>query len=451
MRYDLILAMRSIRTYPVFALLVVAVIAIGIGTSVLSITLYHAKSGNPIWWKNDVLFRVMIDSRPADHSADGQRHPEYPPFSLIYQDALALYKSSIPTRSVMMFYSDGVVDSHDERIRPVNRSVRVTTSEFFSMFDVPFLYGHGWSKSDDAGPSQVVVLSSYLNDRLYGGRDSIGQTLSLSGQEFRVIGVLDKWLPLPRFYDEARDFGPPDDLFIPFRWIETLQDLTFDGFCLRSMTNQSTFAKLAPSECISTGLWVELSSASQRRDFSQFLDNYTRSQKEAGRFDRPLNNRLADVSTWLEMNDVVGGQSRLQLIFALIFLGICCINTMGLLLAKFIRDTPNAGIRRALGASRRDIIRQYLVEAAVLGSFASAIGIGLAAIGLRLIRLYIFPQSTQPHDNPDYARIAESLSHMDGQMVILAIGLSLAVAILAGLYPAWRVGRSAPASFLKAQ
>jgi putative ABC transport system permease protein len=198
--HDLRIAFLSIRQNPFISALIVAVIAIGISTSVVAITLYHAKAGNPIWRKNDVLFRVLIDSRPAvDETEKDQRHPEYPPFSLIYRDALAIYESKIPERSVMMSYSSGPVESMRPGSPPIHRRVRVTTREFFSMFDVPFLYGRGWTQAEDEGPAQVVVISSYLNDRLFGGGNNVGRSLTLSGQHFTVIGILAKWLPLPRF------------------------------------------------------------------------------------------------------------------------------------------------------------------------------------------------------------------------------------------------------------
>ena len=92
--HDLRIAVRSIRQNPFIAALIVAVIAVGISTSVVAITLYHTRAGNPIWWKNDVLYRVMLDSRPApirvsprhqaprtasktvEHSADALHHPD---------------------------------------------------------------------------------------------------------------------------------------------------------------------------------------------------------------------------------------------------------------------------------------------------------------------------------------------------------------------------------------
>jgi putative ABC transport system permease protein len=450
--HDLRIAFRSIRQNPFIAGLIVAVIAVGIGTSVVAITLYHAKASNPIWWKNDVLFRVLIDNRPASDETDkDQPHPEYPPFSLIYRDALAIYQSKIPARSVMMSYSSGQVDSMRPGSPPIHRRVRVTTREFFSMFDVPFVFGRGWTQAEDEGPAQVVVVSSYLNDRLFGGGNNIGRTLILNGQHFTVIGILAKWLPMPRFYDEARDFGPPDDLFIPFRWVESVSGLFYEGFCYQTKTILDTFQALAPSECNSTGVWAELATKRQYREYAQFLDNYHRAQQQAGRFARPPNTRLASVSTWLEMNEVVGNQNKIQVVLALTFLGICVLNTLGLLLAKFMSAAPLSGIRRALGATRGDVIRQHLMEVSLLGVFAGFIGVGIAAIGLRLIRMFVLMRSAQFHDNPDFTTIAQSLSHMDGQMILTAMALSLLAGVLAGLYPAWRIGRLAPATFLKIQ
>ena len=139
------------------------------------------------------------------------------------------------------------------------------------------------------------------------------------------------------------------------------------------------------------------------------------------------------------------------MVLALVFLGICVLNTLGLLLAKFMSAAPLSGIRRALGATRGDVIRQHLIEVSLLGVFAGFIGVGIAAIGLRLIRMFVLMRSAQFHDNPDFTTIAQSLSHMDGQMILTAVALSLLAGVLAGLYPAWRIGRLAPATFLKIQ
>jgi putative ABC transport system permease protein len=151
------------------------------------------------------------------------------------------------------------------------------------------------------------------------------------------------------------------------------------------------------------------------------------------------------------MNDVIDNQSRFQVIFALIFLCICVLNALCLMLAKFMSAAPLSALRRALGATRADIIRQHLIEVMVLAVLGGAFGAGMAALGLRLIRVFFYSQPAQLGSNPQYATIAQSLSHLDTRMMLLALGLSVFSGVLAGLYPAWRIGRMAPATFLKIQ
>jgi putative ABC transport system permease protein len=449
--HDLRLAWQSVQLSAFISAVIVAVMAVGIGTSVVAITLYHAKAGNPIWWKNDVLFRPLLDSRPWGQDMEVGRGGGDPPYVMIYRDALALYQSNIPERSVMMLVSVGSVEPTSAGGRPIQRTVRLTTREFFPMFDVPFLYGHDWSDSDDESPSQVVVITRYLSERLYGAGNSVGRSLTFNGQQFTVIGVIDHWLPVPRFYDVGNDFGPANDLFVPFKWASSLTDLQFPGYCQETRIEVRTFKEIASGDCIAIALWTELANRRQHDDYWQFMDNYSRAQIQAGRFVRPVNNRLANVSTWLEMNDVVGNESRFLVILALVFLGICILNTTGLLLAKFLSFAPITGLRRALGATRADVMRQHLLEVAILGVAGGVIGIGLAAIGLRLIRVFLLWQSTMKNDSPDFGRVAQSLSHMDWKIVLLAVGMSFVAGILSGIYPAWRVGRLAPATFLKIQ
>src|SRR5688572_29955042 len=110
--HDLRLALRSLRRNPVLSALMVIAIAAGIAASMITITVYHARSGHPIWWKADKLYAVTLDTRDPDRGnafSRFQRNPEYPPFQLTYRDAKALYRSDIPVRQVMMFRSYRVI------------------------------------------------------------------------------------------------------------------------------------------------------------------------------------------------------------------------------------------------------------------------------------------------------------------------------------------------------
>jgi ABC-type antimicrobial peptide transport system permease subunit len=86
-----------------------------------------------------------------------------------------------------------------------------------------------------------------------------------------------------------------------------------------------------------------------------------------------------------------------------------------------------------------------------LGILGGGLGIGLAGLGLRLIRNFFYTKRQDVESNPVYATIAQSLSHLDGRMIAAAIGLSMLAGVLAGIYPVWRVARLAPATFLKSQ
>jgi putative ABC transport system permease protein len=181
------------------------------------------------------------------------------------------------------------------------------------------------------------------------------------------------------------------------------------------------------------------------------VDNYVTDQKRFGRFPRPLNNRIVNVDEWLRMNDVVGDETRIQVAVALMFLLVCILNTFGLMLAKFLKAAPISGLRRALGASRLDVMRQHLVEVVIVGFLGGAVGLVLTFIGLRAMRAVNSRPFPGMDDNPARVAIQQSLTHVDFQMFAVALALSLLTGILAGLYPAWRVGRLTPSTFLKTQ
>ena len=197
------------------------------------------------------------------------------------------------------------------------------------------------------------------------------------------------------------------------------------------------------SECIWLQLWAELPTIADRDKYQAFVDNYARSQKAAGRMPRKLNNVLYDVDQWLDRNEVVQKDNRVLIGIALLFLGVCLVNVVGLLLAKFLNAAPLTGLRRALGASRRDIVRQHMTEVLLIGLAGGVLGILLAVGGLAGIRAIY---------ESDFARGSyERLTEIDPVVVLVTLGLSLLAGAIAGLYPSWRIGRTAPAVYLKTQ
>ena len=168
-------------------------------------------------------------------------------------------------------------------------------------------------------------------------------------------------------------------------------------------------------------------------------------QKKAGRYQRPLNNRLTKVDQWLKDQNVVGNDDRVLVGLAFAFLAVCLLNTVGLLLAKFLNNAPITGVRRALGASRRQVFFQHLVEVGVISSIGALLGLALG--GAASAR----PQGALHLRSDGWRWHAGASCTSTSRSVVTALALALFATIAAGLYPAWRIGRIPPASYLKAQ
>ena len=133
--------------------------------------------------------------------------------------------------------------------------------------------------------------------------------------------------------------------------------------------------------------------------------------------------------------EVVRDDNRVLIRLSFLFLLVCVLNTVGLLMAKFMGKSNEVALRRAMGASRRDVFQQNLVEVGLIGVLGGLAGTGLAWLGLRAVEnLY---------------RGYEHLVSLDATMLLTAIAVATGFAILAGMYPVWRVSRLAPSRLLK--
>ena len=430
--YYLNLAVRSFKRNKALTALMVLAIALGIGASMTTLTVFHVLSGDPIPAKSDRLFYVQLDPE----SMRGFRPGEEPARQMTRLDSETLLKQKRGLRQTLMSGGNVVLSSDKPGSSPQLVDARYAASDFFPMFDVPLRYGRGWTAGEDEAKARVAVISRELNDKQFGGADSTGKTLRIDGNDFRIVGVLDAWRLVPRFYDLYSDnYGETEGVFLPFSTSRELKMGTQGSTDCWDDTGGDSRALNAP--CTWVQYWVELESAGKAGDYRNYLVNYSNQQRAAGRFERPANVRLRNVVELLEFNKIVPGDVRLQLWLALGFLLVCLVNTVGLLLAKFLRRSGEIGVRRALGASRTEIFKQCLVEAGTLGLAGGLLGLLLALLGLWAVR-------QQP---ASYA----SLAHLDGPMLLLTFTLAVLASLLAGILPAWRAMQITPAVQLKSQ
>jgi putative ABC transport system permease protein len=444
--YHLRLALESLRRTPGLTFLMLCAIAVGISTCIVTLTVYEATSSDPIRWKSGRLYAVTIDSWDPNEAANPKR-PNLPPTQLAYKDVKYLLTSDIPTRKAAMFRTQDVISGGGAAdAQPVPITTRVTGADFFPMFDVPFLYGSGWSAQLDKGAEPVIVISRELNEKLFGGANSVGRTVRWNNRDFRINGVLNTWFPLPKFYDLNRGaFDALEDAYVPFGWAEGLGRFPNGGrvACWRNDPIGS-FQQFLQSDCVWLQMWVQLNDAASRQRMQAYLDAYWADQHQSGRFGRPRNNRLTPVRQWLIDQEVVDNDDRMLVGVAFAFLAICLLNTVGMLLAKFLKSAPGVGIRRALGATRGQIFWQYLTEAALLAAAGAALGLVLGALGLQGVHTLYAMGSIGPGGY-------QELTHVRWGSVLWALMLALVATLGAGFYPAWRLARLPPASYLKSE
>ncbi|WMS89085.1 ABC transporter permease [Pleionea litopenaei] len=435
-KYYLKLALLSIKRTPILTLLMVSAIGVGIGASMTTITVNYAMSGNPIPEKSDQLFAIQLDTWDPN---DPFREPNLPPDQLTYLDATALMRSAPAEKQTAMTKVYGVIEPEGEDTLPIEATGRAAFGDFFSMFKTPFLFGGAWNRDVDNNEQMVTVLSREMNDKVFGGENSVGKYVTIGGQSYQVVGVLDDFSPVPKYYDVTNGpFNDPEDYYIPFNLVASQQlDRSGNTNCWKPNSEEG-WQGFLNSECVWIQFWAELPTKADQENYLSFLNDYAKQQKELGRFPRPLNNKINNVMEWLEQQEVVSENAQVVMWLSVMFLVVCLLNTIGILLTKFSTKAAEIGLRRALGASKSALFIQHLFESAMVGFAGGLLGLALAFGGLQGVHALF---------GDDF----DQLVQLDFVMVTSAIVLAIISALLAGIYPTWRACNIQPAVQLKTQ
>lgn len=425
--YYVKLAWRSVRATPRLSALTILTFAVGIATTVLALTLMHALSANPLPGKSHTLLRVEPPT-PVSGKLPGV---------VQIQDALEMHRRW--PRSVVLA-GDGSVRVKAPNNRKVRATIRFTTRSFFTVFDAPMLEGSPWSNQDDDDGSPLVVIGRSLAQDLFGTEHAVGRVLDIAGATYRVVGILNDWRPAPRFYDLQRGaYKQSDQIYAPLRSVAHVDNEAFVGFVCPPSGDGIDLAAAFPaglmtSRCLWTTLWAEVPTPEDHRRASQVFTDYWRS-KYADSPGKPV--ELLDLAGVLERADVVPGSVRIYTVMALAFLFLCIANASGILLAKFLRRGSEIGIRRALGASRRAILLQFLVEALLMGLCGGLLGLLLTSAGLYGVNRMPLAFS--------------GVAQVDGWTVLLTFVAVTVSGVAAGLVPASVASRAPPFLQMKGQ
>lgn len=262
------------------------------------------------------------------------------------------------------------------------------------------------SDMDDQQRSNVVVIGVNAADALFPGQTSniAGTQVRMGGYNFEIIGVLEK--------RKAGFFGENEEdnaVFIPFR----------------------TAQKVAPARG-----WMMIVIRARSGQLNEALEqseDILRRRRNV-KFGEPDNFDIKTADKFVEQFDSITAMVGLIAI-AISSLGLLVggIGVMNIMLVSVTERTKEIGVRKALGARRKDIVRQFLFEAMMLTFFGGVLGV-VIAVGVSKLLMLIFP--SMPASIPAWA-------------VISGLTVSIGVGLVFGVWPARKASRLDPIECLR--
>jgi len=292
-----------------------------------------------------------------------------------------------------------------------NVDIMGATPDIMQIISYPLAEGNSISELDVKKGATVAVLGSKTATDLFGTEDPIDKTIRIAGNQFKVIGV---------FEEKGGFVGAADDfVMIP---LTTMQARILGETSARGRPIQTIAVKASSTDQIS----------SAREEVTAIL-----------RQRHHIGPREEDDFTVIDMQELMNSMRQVLGIMQ-IFLGfvgaislvVGGIGIMNIMLVSVTERTREIGIRKAVGAKRRDILRQFLVESAMLSLSGGIIGLILAAIATRLI--------TGVQLGPYPVKAPMSLD-----VVIIALSVAVFVGLASGIYPAYRAARLDPIEALR--
>ena len=427
--YYVTLGIRSLLNQRGITTWMILLIALGVAGTVSTFSLLRALSSNAFAAKAHRLFVPQIDNHGPDYVKAYGIDPV-----LTLRDVEALRAHDNAHLQAAIFPINLSFVPTDTTMDALEAKGYAVTLDYFQMLDVPFRFGSAWSRGADKEGSNEIVIGNELNQKVFRGANSVGQEIRLDGHTYRISGVLAPWNPLPRFYTYYKDAFDPHapQLFLPFRQALNLRIPTAGG----SYGESSFFPWDMRSEISFISFWVELPDSAAAAQYRNYLHAYADEQRADGRFQWPANVALRDQEDWLNYERVVPPEARISFVVAIGLLVVCAVNTVGLLLARFLRRSGDIGVRRALGGSRSAILFQYLTEAAVIGLAGGLLGAVLTICFVSSLGL-VFPVEVA------------GLAHVTFGTLLQAPIIALCMVLLAAAYPLLRACRIEPGWQLK--
>ncbi len=322
---------------------------------------------------------------------------------ITYEDATAVADGiTVPALTAWVSATGSEVAFEGRVVRDIE--VIGATPDYFAIKDWNFEQGRPFSPQELQSGQAVVVLGYELADRLFEGRDPLGRDVKIRNIPYRVIGVVET---------QGNLFG-----------------ISLDKFAVAPAL--SPVKRIVNPPRVVDELLVKTSNLEDMRQAMMEAEAVMRSRRglrprEENNFDLETSEAVLDFWGQIRRILMIAGPGLLTI--SLVVGGIVIMNIMLMSVAERTREI---GIRKALGARRGDILRQFLVEAATLATVGAAVGVATGLAGAGLVQATTFLP----------ARVAP-------WSIVVGVLLGGGVGIAAGLYPASRAARLDPVEAIR--
>jgi len=254
--------------------------------------------------------------------------------------------------------------------------------------------------------SNVVIIGKDVKQALFPYEDPIDREVRINGNPFRIIGVME---PLGNFFGQSRD----NSIFIPI----------------------TTFDKYYPDRPFPEVVFFVIVRPRSRAFVKPAIDEITDILRRRRRVPpgAPNNFGISSQDSLLDVyNQLTGATALVLTSISFVALMIGGIGVMNIMLVSVTERTKEIGVRKAVGATRLNILSQFLIEAVVLTAIGGLAGLAVGEIASLLMNKY----SPLPAYVPLWA-------------IGVGVGISAAVGIVFGLWPAWKAARLNPIDALR--
>lgn len=375
------LALKSLAGSKMRAFLTMLGIIIGVGSVIILVSLMQGMTGEVTSMFEDMgtnTLTISILGRGSSRSVDVDDMFD------LYKENDALFLAMSPTVQVQ---GSVKVDSQS-----YSSTVSGVSEDYASISKLDLEEGRFLSYPDMENRSKIAVIGSYLNGSVYGGR-AMGQTIKINGNAYSIVGVLAE-------QDDSSEGSSDDCIYIPYT---TASKLSFGAISSYTFATRDASLNSAATTVLDNMLYEVFQS-----------DDYY---------------NIGD------MQEMVDSMEEMTSMMTMVLVGIAGISLlvggigiMNIMLVSVTERTREIGIRKSLGAKKRDAMRQFVIEAGTTSALGGLIGIVLGIA---------------------FATALGKAIGINAEPSISAVGLSFGVSVFFGFMPANKAAKLNPIDALR--